>query len=608
MGKNKKSKHVRKPVSPEAELTPNQERVGRIKSILNHKGFVAIFLFFVSFLVFLPSLKNGFVWDDVVVIQQNYNAFKRFHPSSLLIPKDRKVKRVGYFRPMVYTSMYVDRNVWGLSPFGFHLSNLVFNSTATVLFYFMALLLLKEFGVERKESIAFLSSLLFAFHPMHVESVSWVAGRTDVLCGLFFFLAFIFYMLSYRKLGFLVLVILSLVLSLFSKEVAVAFPVAALAFDLVSGRYKSRVNLLKYALCLILVFAFVYLRGRGFVTIPQISAGRIQDTVDHGFHYWGVLKILLNSYAFYIKELVFPFDFNAFIGKVPGGFKYLFSSVLIFFLSGVASYISIKRKKGLIAFSLLWIFITIAPSLIIAVSFIAATPLAERYLYVPSAGYCMLLGYLIFLGGKWFKDQRVVWVISTVILLSYLFYTVDRQSVWRDNLSLWEDATKSSPDEFLPHLNYGAALQEAGKLDEALGEYILALNAKESNNRRQKARASSNIGIVYGIKGDLVNAERWFIKAINLDPSYWRSYYHLGVIYVIRGDNGDPSAYKKAEQYLQRTVRIYPKFGRAYLVLAKLYMRFGERDKARENAQKALRTSLSEPMVKDAQFILKITN
>lgn len=606
--RDKKTKTTKKQISSAEEHSQLGGTLGRVEALINHKAFALVVLFVVSFALFVPSLKNGFVWDDVEAIQENYNAFRTLNITSLVVPRDKKHKRVGYYRPVVFSSMFLDRTVWGLSPFGFHLSNLIFHSVSTVLFYLLSLLLLNEFRIERKEGIAFLSSLLFAFHPMHVESVAWVAGRTDVLCGLFFFLAFIFYLLSYRKFWFLFLSAVCFFLSLLSKEVAVAFPIAALGFDLASGRYKSRGNIAKYAVCGVLILIYLYLRGRAFIIVPQLTDERIQQFVSEGSQTWGVLIVLLNSYLFYIKELVVPFDFNAFIGTVPGGGYHLVSSVLVVMLLCVITFVSIKKKEGLTAFSIFWILVTIGPSCIIAISRFAATPLAERYLYIPSAGYCLLLGYFMFKIGSGMKAQKIAWVVGSIILVVYLFFTIERQSVWKDNLTLWGDTTMKSPNQFLPHLNYGGALQDAGKHDEAIREFLVALDPKVSGNKRQRARASGNIGVMYGLKGDFASAEEWLLKAINYDTRYGRPYYHLGLIYFIRGDRGDYSAYMKAEAYLKTTLKIYPNFGRAYLTLAKLYVRFGENGKARENAKKALRTRLSQSLAEEAEYILKIVN
>ena len=97
------------------------------KKLIEYKVFVSIFLFLLSFGAFSLSLKNSFVWDDVEVIEKNYYSFKSAHITSMVIPREEQVKSMAYYRPLVPISMVVDWDIWGLSPFGFHLSNIIFH-------------------------------------------------------------------------------------------------------------------------------------------------------------------------------------------------------------------------------------------------------------------------------------------------------------------------------------------------------------------------------------------------------------------------------------------------------------------------------------------------
>src|SRR3989304_6491905 len=199
----------------------------------------------------------------------------------------------------------------------------------------MVFLILGEFRVERKESIAFLSSLFFALHPIHVESVSFISARADLLCSVFFFLAIIFNILSYRKLWFFILSIFCFYLSLLSKEVAVAFPLVAIGFDLISGRFRSRGNLLRYSFYGLLIFGYFYFRSTRLESIFKLDWA----------HVWGVLKVLFSSYLFYLEKLVFPFNSNPFISSLPSGSYYFVFSVLVILILCLAGYISIRFKK-----------------------------------------------------------------------------------------------------------------------------------------------------------------------------------------------------------------------------------------------------------------------
>jgi tetratricopeptide (TPR) repeat protein len=584
------------------------QHYNHLMRLIEYKIFVALFLFLLSFSVFTPSLKNGFVWDDVETIERSYFSFKASRIASIVFTENKGKQKVAsyYYRPIFFISMVVDKDMWGVSPFGFHLSNLIFHSVSTVLFYFLALLVFGEFRVDGKEAIAFLSSLFFALHPMHVESVSWIAGRTDVLCSLFFFLAFIFHMLSYKKLRFFPLSVVCFFLSLLSKEVAVVFLIVTLGFDLLSGKITSRSNTLKYAIYAVLVLLYFYLRGRTFMSVPEISGENVQRSTHKVLQILEILKVLLSSYLFYINKLVFPFDFNAFITTVPGDFYYLVSSILVILVLCVIGFVSIRKREFITAFSIFWIFATLGPSCLVAIFVVSSTPLAERYLYIPSAGYCLLIAYLILKVEKRIKAQRIGWAFVSVLCLSYLFFTIERQGVWKDNLALWGDTLKKSPNCAIPHSNYGMALRDVGRTDEAIRELLIALDSGIKDTKRGRAITANNLGyVLYLDKGDYKNAERWFLKALYYDPMYGRAYYHLGLIYFIKGKNENSIYdYQTAERYLKKTLEIDTSYGRANLLLAKVYMGLGKREKAREQARMALQNGLIEPLSKEARDIL----
>jgi tetratricopeptide (TPR) repeat protein len=206
------------------------------------------------------------------------------------------------------------------------------------------------------------------------------------------------------------------------------------------------------------------------------------------------------------------------------------------------------------------------------------------------------------------KTQRIGWVFAVLISLSYLFFTIERQDVWKSNLALWEDTSGKSPHHALPHTNYGLALRDAGRGDEAIRELLIALDPRVKDTETGRAITANNLGLVYMDKEDYKSAERWFRKALDYEPGYGRTYYHLGLIYFIRGEYGDTSAYRTAEEYLKKTLKIYSSYGRAHLLLAKVYIRLGENEKAKEQAKKALQSGLIEPLSKEAQDILNINN
>ena len=600
MSKRKKEHRETKKKNQNVADSARFEKKGvRITSFIGNKGLVALFLFLLSFGAFAYSLKSDFVWDDISRIKESSY---RLNISNInyksLLPWLGKGIIGKHYRPLLHISWIVDNETWGVTPFGFHLSNIIFHSISTVLFYFMVLLILREFNVQRRESIAFISSIFFALHPIHVESVSFVAARADLLCSIFFFLAFIFNILSYRKLWFFILTIIFFYLSLLSKEVAVAFPLVAIGFDLINGRFKSRGSFLRYPFYGLLIFGYFFFRSTLLESIIKL------DLVYVG----GVLKVLFSSYFFYLEKLVFPFNLNPFISTRPSGSYYFLFSVLIIFILCVVAFVSIKKREGITAFGIYWIFSTLGPHSLVAVLSVAITPLAERFLYIPSAGFCLLLGYFLVEAGERLNFKKLAWALGFILSLTYLFFTIKGQGVWKDNLTLWEYASKRSPINATPHVNYGTSLLQAGKTDEAIGELLFAFKPGVRSGKKQRIYASNNLGLVYLDKKDYETAEKWFNKTISDDPRFDTAYYHLGVVYIIKGQNGnDASYYRKAEEYLKQAVKIRRSYGRAHLALANVYMELGEREKARDEAKMALQSGLIESLANHARNILRKT-
>jgi tetratricopeptide (TPR) repeat protein len=580
-------------------------------SFLRKKWLVSLLLFLVSFGAYVPSLRNDFVWDDVETIEQSYYTYNASSIGYMFFPPEKEAKDALYYRPLIYSSMVLDKTLWGVSAFGFHLTNIALNALAAVSMYLFALLLLGELGHERKHASAFIAGVLFAFYPMHVESVSWVSGRSDVLCALFFFLAFIFHMLSLKKAGFLVLTALAFSLSLLSKEVAVVFPLTTLAFDLINRSRGRSANILRYAVYASVLALFFYLRGRTYVNLPEISSIRVPggsaltESGDGAAGILGIIEVLSASYSYYFSKLVFPFTFNAFTESPPGGLINAVSAVIISGLITLGVIYSIKKRRSVSAFALLWIPVTLFPSVLVALTDIPAASVAERYLYIPSAGFCLLLGSVSAHKRESAGVGRVLIAAAFLLAASYLFFTVVRQGVWRDGIALWEDTTRKSPMSAIPRINYGIALLDAGREDEALKELLKNFEDGVKISDKGRSVTANNIGVVYINKKDIRNAEEWFLKAYGYDQGYYKSSYHLGLVNYLKGKSGGSREHYIASiKYLDIAARLRPYYGKAYLLLAMVYVELGDGEKARENAGLAIESGLTDPLAVKARKIM----
>ena len=593
--------------------------------VLEKKPLALVLLLLLSFAAYAPSLRNEFVWDDIEVVQKSHFWFKAEGILPHLFPKEAIHKRARYWRPMVVGLYVADLAAWGTSPFGFHLTNALLNSLAVAAFWFMAIVMMGDLRVKRAGQVAFFASLLFALHPMHVESVAWVSARTDVLAALFFFLAMGFHVMNSKRgaygfLPYLFVGALCYYLSLMSKEVAIAFPLVALFYDLLTRRVVTGRALASYVLYAALTLVYLYFRSRLFVMVPDLSAvsasgggAALGATIGAAARLMETAKTLLEAYLFYIRKLVFPFEFNAFIAAVPKGGLYLAASCLGVLSLVVAGAASIWRRENVTAFCIFLTLATLSPSALIAVFGIASTPLAERYLYLPSAGYCLLLAYLIFkVSAGWgaLSSPENVKIPSLVLLLIsalYLSFSLVGQQTWVTNLALWEHTSEKTPDYALPHVNYGYALKEKGRTEEAISQFLFALSPRVHDSERGRAITANNLGTAYLDAGDYRKAELSFIKAGEYDPGYWRTYYHLGLIAYIKGqETGSARFYREAEESLLKAVVRYRYYSKAHLLLAKVYLEMGEGERARAQAEKALASGLVEPLRKEAQKIVEV--
>jgi tetratricopeptide (TPR) repeat protein len=608
---NKKSESA-KNMHPGSDVESNSELALNLPNWVKSELFISILFFLLGFLLYSLSLNNEFVWDDVEVIKKSYFNFENTNLKSIFIPAVSEAKKLLYYRPTIPISYIVDWNNWKLNPFGYHLSNSIFYSISIVAMFFLSQRLAGLFSIKRVLTFSIVATLLFALHPMHVESVSWIAGRTDVLCTLFFLFALGFHILSYEKLYVIPIVCFSYLFSLFSKEVAVAFPFLVVCLDLLIKRPLNRHDIFRYFIYFGILALYLYLRSRSYVNVPGVYNPDIVSSsggTNQFLYYLGILKVFVASYAYYLKQLFFPYTFNSFVTYLPTETLYLSVSVILVSIMVVFFFYSYRKKKNFIALNIFWIFLTLGPSVLIAIFAFIATPVSERYLFLPSAGYCMLIGYL--LAGLIDKPSSKKLSLAVTILLvgSYLFFTIDRQGVWKNRLNFWEDASSKSDHHAIPHINYGMALLDAGRTEEAISEFNISLRSDITNTPTGRAIAANNLGVAYINKKNYVGAAKSLLIALESDPTFYKTYYHFGLLYYIKaGTSKLKEDYLYSERYLVQATKIYPRYGKAYLLLARLNSNFGNKDKAVHYAQKALQSGLIDQLAMQARKIIQMYN
>ncbi len=566
--------------------------------------FYTLILFLISFILYIPSLSHQLVWDDSDAIKKKNYRYQGF--INLLVPK-QSLKKGNYYRPVVYLSYLVDQTLWGQKPFGYHLSNLLFNSlTVAALFWFVYFFFRNLKTEGNLYHIAFFSSLVFSLHPMHVESVSWIAARTDVLCTLFLLLGLIFHMSSYRQIALVPLAILAFYLSLLSKELAVVFIPLVIVIDFATEQIKKKNSLIKYILYIAIIILYFYLRTKSFVNITPVSGKNINIAASSDFlRYFDMLIVLVSSYYSYIYKLLVPVNFNAFISEVTKDLYYLIPSFLILGSILFALIYSVIKRIKLLYFVILWISISLAPSTILAIIKMTPTSLAERYLYLPSVAFAMAIGYLFY---KFiYKKTRIMYSCSLLILI-VIFYTalnINRQKVWSDDLSLWGETSIAASNSCLPHNNYGSSLKRAGRYDEALRQYMFVIDTKIKCRDVERALVYNNLGTALLEKEQYIEGRKYLKKAMELNKYYHSPHMNLGVNYLLSAlSTKSETEFRLAIESFENSIKLKPNSGLSHHYLSIAYKETGDLKSAEIHASKALKLGIPPAQKRDALRIL----
>ncbi len=575
--------------------------------------FVRLFVLIgILLIAYLNTLQNTFVYDDVFTITDNYfiRDWKNFF--SLFTYDYFQSSGEVTYRPVVTLSYFIDYSIWHLNPAGFHLTNILLHMMNGVLVY----ILLSTFGKDK--TIPFLASILFVLHPILTEAVNGISYREDLLATTFFLGAMLLFMKSKiqnpkSKIAHYLypLSLFSYLLALCSKEIAITLPLMVFLFDWIFGdRSKKKNNVIRYYSGFIIVSGFyLFLR---FVWLHNPAEKQLQYP-DNSFltNLLTMPKILCS----YIKLLFFPISFNAeyiisYI-KTPVTGAFILSMIFLS-VTGVIIYRFYNHSKHLFFF-LLWFFITLAPTMnIIPI----ANIMAERYLYLPSVGFCAILACTV--TGIW-RYTRVVSITFLILLLiiPYSLFTIARNRIWRDAFTFWSKTVEDSPNSSRAHNNLGMIYHQEGRTDAAIREFQTALAiesdpeyhhnlgmAYQRKGRReealqeyyrvlavnpQSALTHNNMGNIFIDKGNIDEGILRFREAIRLKPNYYDAHYNLGLAYFKKG------LLDASIDEFKRAISYEPDHAEAHCCLGTAYANKGLFDEAIMEIEEALRQKPNYP-------------
>jgi protein O-mannosyl-transferase len=518
-----------------------------------------LILILLASLPYLNALANGFVYDDRDQVLENpyIHSFryigKIFGSTVWTFQGAQGV--TNYYRPLMTFAYLVSYKIFGRIPFGFHLVNLILHISVVLLLFIVTERLFQD------RLLSLIAAGLFALHPIHTESVAWIAAITDLELSLFFLLTFLLYLQlpdrppqNRRYWPSYAFMLLAYCLALLSKEQALVLPALAVIYEHFyrpgAAARQFRDKWPRYLpLCLV---AVAYVAFRLFVLggfAPAIWRPNLPRK-----------EVLLSAVALigsYLAKLIWPAHLVAFYvfheshsirdPHVLAGLAGLVACVGLFAF--------LWRNARPPSFALLWIGATLAP--VLNARWMPAQVFAERYLYLPSVGFCWLIGAAV---AKLWRDthsgspsafrpfaRRAIALAVVVIACLYAIATVERNRDWRSDDVLYRRTLELQPDAQVIHTNLGVYYSDHGDWAAAEREWTLALGPGKPS-----AVTLNNLGLVRRNQKRYSEAADLFEQAILLRPKYMAPYRNLAEMYTEMGRLDD------ADRQYQQAVSLAP--------------------------------------------------
>jgi len=483
------------------------------------------------------GISNGFVWDDHEQVVMNAS----LRPGARLLrlagtnqwglARAGVQEQINYYRPLQMVTYRLTAEVFGFDARAFHAVNFGFHVLAVLLVFALF------YKLTGRMTLAFAGAALFAVHPIHTEAVDWIAALPDIGCTVFFLLAFLFLVLAQgpgslapsdeppRRFPalFLAASYTAFAAALLWKETAIIFPLIIMAYVFCLSEPATAIrragSTLRRSLpywCILGLYFLLRLRVLGFVVTRQRNW--ILSRFELGL-------TALNLMSTYCWKLIAPIHLNAYYVFVPVRTLQdprALAAILFLILAAVAIVYGLRRAP-LASFAALWVFITLIPAL--NVYAVGRNVFAERYLYLPSVGFCFLIVLMAARVGDALPVRLRSFALAVVlagVLLLFMGQTFARNPIWRDDTTLFTRTLESSPNApFVQNMVAAVQPNNATGQDSAISHYLRAISLAENEappNRLEMAIAGEGLASIYAARGEFEQALRALAQVRAADP------------------------------------------------------------------------------------------
>ncbi|MBP7654863.1 tetratricopeptide repeat protein [Candidatus Dependentiae bacterium] len=546
---------------------------------MNKKYYIfwIVFLSIIIFLSYYPAIYNDFVgWDDQNYVRDNpyirelsFNSIKNIFTSFHL----------DLYKPVVIFSFAIDYYFVKLKPWLYHLNNIIlhiFNSNLVFCLIFLLSYFQKNY---REKYISFFKfkfyvpffngvivSLLFALHPMHTESVVWVAERKDQLYGFFLLLSLIFYLLYVLKKNwkYYIASLIFIVLSNMSKPMSISFFLMVFAADFVIRRPISKKSLFdKIPYILICMFFFyliilggklghpdkeLYMKIQFGIGSPKLVDAELKNPPPLTYYMIKEnIKYPMYVILFYFTKLLIPVKLSA-LYPYPPYFEIVYSHIItpIIFL---LIFYSLKYTRHLF-FG--WFFFIFSFLTVIQIKMTGPALVADRYTYLASIG--IFWGITVFLIYLFNKNKTGLFYCMTVFIFIFSFYSAYkinsyRCGVWKTSINLWNDVIENYPNATTALNNRGCILLSNGYLDLAEQDFLAGLKANKYDPGLME-----NLGRTYFLMKKNDKSIEIYENLIKLYPVLYEHYFTLAYLYF------EKQRYDKISETYQKLYKLTDKY------------------------------------------------
>ena len=589
------------------------------KPVLDNKitlRYLYLILFAAAFIVYANTFKNGYVLDDFSVIKENWVVKKGTEGIPIIL---KTSYRYGYwssadelYRPLSMVMFAIEWEIWPDNPKPGHIINVLLYAFICVLLFSTLRKILWRFTVF----LPFLATLIFTLHPIHTEVVANIKSRDELLSFFFLILTlrFAFNYVESLKIKWLILGLISYFLAFLSKESAIVF-LAVIPLSLYFFSTASlRKNMFYSAMMLIPAVIFLTIRAKVLENQPDMApVSMVDNLLVAAPDYLTKLATAIKILGKYIWLLVIPYplvsDYS--YNQIPiEGWSSLWVllSFIVLIAMGVYAFIKFK-SKSIISFSILFFFVTM--SIYSNIIMMIGSSFGERFLFVPSLAFCLILAWLLIKifktpmensaikkVGELFKTYWTPFLVLLPVFLIYSIITYSRNKEWESDLVRNTADVRKSPNSAHMRYYYGLVLmqEKAMKnrseiiapeyLDSAIVNFSIAARIVPTF-----ADAYDQIGLSYYRKNMNDSALKYYEIALKYNPTKSITYSNMGVIYFTN------KQYDKALEVYEKAVKYDPAFADAWMNLGSTLGTLGKLNEAINAFKKCIEYKPENAMV-----------